>query len=269
MPKRRVLHEAGAEYGGDAEDDEGADVHGALPRLLVDIITVTPIVALAAVWHPTSGTRSSAAARFVVAVIAATLAVAAAAAPPIRKRTTTAIHKLSRYTSVLRPAGSSCPKCRRCSVRAVASQSSTHHSSQRCYGGSVTVVLPATVRLPREMVAGCRPDTTPASNSITLTLRVPSKFEPKEIPSRIPSEGNSRPTPAPYGSLNNTLIWAARQWPAAPWRPHQPQCLCSTHTRCEARRLGRCCGAWSTCATWLRPSGPGLLKMSEVSHHAP
>ena len=37
MPKRRVLHEAGAEYGGDAEDDEGADVHDALPRLLVDV----------------------------------------------------------------------------------------------------------------------------------------------------------------------------------------------------------------------------------------
>ena len=37
MPKRRVLHEAGAEDGGDAEDDECADVHGALPRLLVDI----------------------------------------------------------------------------------------------------------------------------------------------------------------------------------------------------------------------------------------
>ena len=119
MPKRRVLHEAGAKDGGDAEDDEGADVHGALPRLLVDIITVTPIVALAAVWHPTSGTRSSAAASFVVAVIAAALAVAAAAAPP-RKRTNTAIHKLSRYTSVLRPAGSSCPKCRRCSVRTAA-----------------------------------------------------------------------------------------------------------------------------------------------------
>ena len=32
------MHEAGAEDGGDAEDDEqGADVHGALPRLLVDI----------------------------------------------------------------------------------------------------------------------------------------------------------------------------------------------------------------------------------------
>ena len=37
MPKRRGLHEAGAEDGGDAEDDECADVHGALPRLLVDI----------------------------------------------------------------------------------------------------------------------------------------------------------------------------------------------------------------------------------------
>ena len=37
MPKRRVLHEAGAGDGGDAEDDECADVHGALPRLLVDI----------------------------------------------------------------------------------------------------------------------------------------------------------------------------------------------------------------------------------------
>ena len=87
MPKRRVLHEAGAEYGGDAEDDEGADVHGALPRLLVDIMTVTPIVALAAVWHPTSGIRSSAATSFVVLVAAAlavvtALAVAAAAAPP-------------------------------------------------------------------------------------------------------------------------------------------------------------------------------------------
>ena len=37
MPKRRGLHETGADDGGDAEDDEGADVHGALPRLLVDI----------------------------------------------------------------------------------------------------------------------------------------------------------------------------------------------------------------------------------------
>ena len=37
MPKRRVLHEAGAEDGGDAEDNECADVHSALPRLLVDI----------------------------------------------------------------------------------------------------------------------------------------------------------------------------------------------------------------------------------------
>ena len=37
MPKRRGLHEAGAEDGGDAEDDEGADVHGALPHLLIDI----------------------------------------------------------------------------------------------------------------------------------------------------------------------------------------------------------------------------------------
>ena len=37
VPKRRGLHEAGAEDGGDAEDDEGADVHGALPRLLIDI----------------------------------------------------------------------------------------------------------------------------------------------------------------------------------------------------------------------------------------
>ena len=36
VPERRGLHEAGAgEDGGDAEDDEGADVHGALPRLLV------------------------------------------------------------------------------------------------------------------------------------------------------------------------------------------------------------------------------------------
>ena len=35
--ERRGLHEAGAEDGGKAEDDEGADVHGALPRLLVDI----------------------------------------------------------------------------------------------------------------------------------------------------------------------------------------------------------------------------------------
>ena len=36
VPERRGLHEAGAgEDGGDAEDDDGADVHGALPRLLV------------------------------------------------------------------------------------------------------------------------------------------------------------------------------------------------------------------------------------------
>ena len=49
-------------------------------------VAVTPIVALAAVWHPTSGIRSSAATSCVVAVIAAALAVAAAAAPP-RKRT--------------------------------------------------------------------------------------------------------------------------------------------------------------------------------------
>ena len=37
VPKRRGLHEAGAENGGDAEEDEGSDVHGALPRLLFDI----------------------------------------------------------------------------------------------------------------------------------------------------------------------------------------------------------------------------------------
>ena len=62
-------------------------------------VTVAPIVTLAAVWHPTSGIRSSAAASFVVAVIAASLAVvtalavavAAAAAPP-RRRTTAAVH---------------------------------------------------------------------------------------------------------------------------------------------------------------------------------
>ena len=60
-------------------------------------VTVAPIVTLAAVWHPTSGTRSSATASFVVAVIAAALAVvtpvsvAAAAAPP-RRRTTAAVH---------------------------------------------------------------------------------------------------------------------------------------------------------------------------------
>ena len=50
-------------------------------------VAVAPIVALAAVWHPTSGIRSSAATSFVVAVAAAlavvtALAVAAAAAPP-------------------------------------------------------------------------------------------------------------------------------------------------------------------------------------------
>ena len=65
-------------------------------------ITVAPIVTLAAVWHPTSGTRSSAAASFVVAVIAAALAVvtpvavAAAAAPP-RRRTTAAVHAYRKY----------------------------------------------------------------------------------------------------------------------------------------------------------------------------
>ena len=38
VPERQGLHEAGAgEDGGDAEDDEGADVHDALPRLLVDV----------------------------------------------------------------------------------------------------------------------------------------------------------------------------------------------------------------------------------------
>ena len=39
VPERRGLHEAGAgKDGGDAEDDEGADVHDALPRLLVGVL---------------------------------------------------------------------------------------------------------------------------------------------------------------------------------------------------------------------------------------
>ena len=45
MPKRRRLHETGADDGGDAEDDESADVHGALPRLLVVIFAGAPVCA--------------------------------------------------------------------------------------------------------------------------------------------------------------------------------------------------------------------------------
>ena len=68
-------------------------------------VTVAPIVTLAAVWHPTSGIRSSAAASFVVAVIAAALAVvtavavAAAAAPP-RRRATAALHAYKQWTAL-------------------------------------------------------------------------------------------------------------------------------------------------------------------------
>ena len=38
VPERRGLREAGAEDGGDAEEDKGADVQRGLPRLLVDIL---------------------------------------------------------------------------------------------------------------------------------------------------------------------------------------------------------------------------------------
>ena len=40
VPERRGFREAGAEDGGDAEEDKGADVHCGLPCLLVDIIHV-------------------------------------------------------------------------------------------------------------------------------------------------------------------------------------------------------------------------------------
>ena len=70
-------------------------------------ITVAPIVTLAAVWHPSSGIRPSAAASFVVAAIAAALAVvtavavAAAAAPP-RRRTTGAVHAYRHQVGMVR-----------------------------------------------------------------------------------------------------------------------------------------------------------------------
>ena len=84
-------------------------------------------------------------------------------------------------------------------------------------------------------------------------------------------------------SLNNTLIWPS--WSARGVAPHQPQCLCSTHTRCEARRLARSEGTW---LSGLRPrpaqdvrgqsscsmntsysTSLGYLTLLQAKHHTP
>ena len=72
-------------------------------------------------------------------------------------------------------------------------------------------------------------DTTPGS--ITLTLRTERN---REFPSK---RIRGRRSPAPHGSLNNTLIWAARQWPA-------PRSRLINRNACARRIPGAKHGGW-------------------------